>query len=500
MDISILEEYIFKAKSYGKNLCVVGRTIPDEIVEHAKAIGLSVKCFNTDENITCTNIYPALREYVQWAHTLISIDAQTISLRSDEVCCVLSTVDVQTDIPYEIFHDGWQAVERTRPANQKETLALWEDVKLVWPAIYHDYGDTVALIDAGANGDTFFTHYTMQTLLDHVLPMLSTGVTKFLFCNIQETLQTGPILKAQHFAEITADKIGIHNVAFVTSAINAENAWQTYSQQHNIENPIRVISGNYYDVPWREQYIAMTGQYDVPEFNIGQVPEKLFVCLNNTPRWHRTQLGVMLEHHGLLDKGYYSLRNIDQHHVQLLDMDSKYDNAKTSLASKVPIHLDDVDRRETHIAFTQASDIELHQKSGVSLVTETIYQSDGKLQRDGGTEYVPDCVFYTEKTYKPYWFMQPFLVLAVPGFLAEMRKLGWLTFDPWIDESYDIEPDDDKRMEMIVDEIVRLSKFTRGDWLQFRQGVNEAVQINGRRIRREHPGGLHDGSFKDFFR
>lgn len=498
MDISTAEAYVSKAKSYGKNLCVVGKSIPETLIDCVNNSKLTVRYFLTSESLTCTNAYPDLRQDVQWAHTLISIDADDISLFSDEMCCVLSTVDVSTDIPYEIYNDGWHARERTRPANQAETLALWHDVRTVWPAIYHNYSEKVALLDAGANSDTFFTHYTMQTLLDTVLPLKNTGVEKFVFCNIQETLQTGPILKAQQFAEITDNIIGIHNVAFITSAINAQPAWEKYCAEHNIQHPITVISGNYYDLPWHERFVSLTN-YDVPDFDVGQIPEKLFVCLNNTVRWHRTYLGVLLEHHDLLDKGYYSLRNVEQHQVELLEMDNKYDQAKHTLANKVPIYLDDTAKRQTHIAFTQPSDINLHQNSAVSLVTETIYQSDGKPQRDGGTEYIPGCVFYTEKTYKPIWFKQPFIVCAVPGFLQEMRKLGWVTFHPWIDESYDQETNDDKRMEMIVHELDRLSKFTRGQWLEFRQGVLEAVTVNAERIRREHEGYLPTSDFEQFF-
>jgi hypothetical protein len=135
----------------------------------------------------------------------------------------------------------------------------------------------------------------------------------------------------------------------------------------------------------------------------------------------------------------------------------------------------------------------------VSLVTETIYQSHDFPLRDGGTEYVPNCVFYTEKTYKPIWFYQPFLVLAVPGFLRAMRELGWLTFHPYIDESYDDEKDDDKRMEMIVAELARLSKFNDDQWREFRHSVQNTIKLNGDRIRRVHPGILASSPYEHFF-
>ena len=87
----------------------------------------------------------------------------------------------------------------------------------------------------------------------------------------------------------------------------------------------------------------------------------------------------------------------------------------------------------------------------------------------------------------------------MPGFLRAMRELGWLTFHPYIDESYDDEKDDDKRMEMIVAELTRLSKFTDDEWREFRQGVLNAIQLNGDRIRRLHPGILASSPYEAFF-
>ena len=80
-----------------------------------------------------------------------------------------------------------------------------------------------------------------------------------------------------------------------------------------------------------------------------------------------------------------------------------------------------------------------------------------------------------------------------------MRDLGWCTFAPLIDESYDSETNDDKRMAMIVAELERLSKFDHEQWLEFRKGVYDSVMANANRIRREHPGVLPSSTYLPFF-
>ena len=46
-------------------------------------------------------------------------------------------------------------------------------------------------------------------------------------------------------------------------------------------------------------------------------------------------------------------------------------------------------------------------------------------------------VCLSEKTFKPIWYMQPFIIFGTPGTLVALRDMGYQTFDQWIDESYD---------------------------------------------------------------
>jgi hypothetical protein len=70
-----------------------------------------------------------------------------------------------------------------------------------------------------------------------------------------------------------------------------------------------------------------------------------------------------------------------------------------------------------------------------------------------------ECGWFTEKTAKCLAAGKPFILLGVQGQLAELQRLGFKTFAPWIDESYDQETNPEKRFDMICNEIQRLAKM-----------------------------------------
>ncbi len=74
-------------------------------------------------------------------------------------------------------------------------------------------------------------------------------------------------------------------------------------------------------------------------------------------------------------------------------------------------------------------------KSFVNLVTETRFASPMPC--------------FNEKTLKPIIVHKPFILLAPPGTLALLKKLGIKTFDRWWDESYDNITDHVKRFEAV---------------------------------------------------
>ena len=68
--------------------------------------------------------------------------------------------------------------------------------------------------------------------------------------------------------------------------------------------------------------------------------------------------------------------------------------------------------------------------------------------------------FMSEKTFRPILNLQPFIYMGNYKGLEELRRLGFKTFDGYIDESYDLEPDPKTRFAMIEKEILKFSKMS----------------------------------------
>lgn len=79
----------------------------------------------------------------------------------------------------------------------------------------------------------------------------------------------------------------------------------------------------------------------------------------------------------------------------------------------------------------------LIRNSFVNLITETTY-------------FHPQ-TYISEKSIKPIHALRPFIMLGPRGNLAHLKEFGFKTFDKWWDESYDNEPDNHKRLEMVFE-------------------------------------------------
>lgn len=76
---------------------------------------------------------------------------------------------------------------------------------------------------------------------------------------------------------------------------------------------------------------------------------------------------------------------------------------------------------------------------------------------------IQENLWHTEKTWKPIAFHHPFLLWGPPGYVSNLRKQGFETFDHVIDESYDIKLDDVKRLRLIIEQVDRLKNIKLTD-------------------------------------
>lgn len=94
------------------------------------------------------------------------------------------------------------------------------------------------------------------------------------------------------------------------------------------------------------------------------------------------------------------------------------------------------------------------------------------------TIYFQDKLHLTEKIFKPIVARRPFFLVAAPGNLAYLKSYGFQTFDQWIDESYDQEPDHYIRIEKIVEELKRLCALSPDELKKMHKEMQSILDYN----------------------
>lgn len=107
----------------------------------------------------------------------------------------------------------------------------------------------------------------------------------------------------------------------------------------------------------------------------------------------------------------------------------------------------------------------LHIQSQFSLVVET-EMTAGQILR------------FTEKSLRPLANLQPLLIAGNPGALKLLRSHGFQTFSPWIDESYDLEPNPSRRLELVLDQAERLIRMPSGEFADLITAMAPVVRHN----------------------
>ena len=100
----------------------------------------------------------------------------------------------------------------------------------------------------------------------------------------------------------------------------------------------------------------------------------------------------------------------------------------------------------------------------VSVILETVF--------DGSR------IHLTEKTLRPIACGHPFILAAGPGALEYIKSYGFKTFSPWIDESYDSEPDSFERMKKIIKSMKQVQQLQGQEQQDFLQDVKQIAEFN----------------------
>lgn len=333
------------------------------------------------------------------------------------------------------------------------------------------YLDKIHFVYASAHSDHNIIYRDTLEIVNDIREARKNGKKKILFFNGSETFLVDMTEKIQRIAEILKE-IPTQDLLFMVGVPDADKLYEKKCKDNNWEKRLTVFGSHFFEqVIWH--YAVHEPDLDV-EYEI-KPKEKLFVCFNKVHRHHRIELLAQAISNGWLDKSFYSFEgawplwytdpNISQRSRMLIQQ----------IKDKLPLRLNITDQRPNPVNL-ETDDLIYHQESYFSIVTETIFYKPN-VHCMSLLKY-EDTLFLSEKIYKPFAFKHPFIVFAYPGALKVLRDRGFKTFSPYIDESYDLETDDDKRFEMLIAEIKRMEKFTTEEWLIWQRNIKPLVEYN----------------------
>jgi hypothetical protein len=207
---------------------------------------------------------------------------------------------------------------------------------------------------------------------------------------------------------------------------------------------------------------------------------KKFINFNRRWRLHRPVLVGLLYATKLINEGYVSLALSDdnrswetvwpsmlQYHANTPGITSLLKNNENEILNLPGLYIDTDELINNRAEFVNSTNY-LYEDTYFSVVSETNYYTSNVGENGHPTmSYHGGGVHLTEKTFKTIVNMHPAILVSPPHSLIKLRELGYKTFSPWIDESYDLELNDSERMLKILAEIKRLCELTPTELSEF---------------------------------
>jgi hypothetical protein len=216
---------------------------------------------------------------------------------------------------------------------------------------------------------------------------------------------------------------------------------------------------------------------EIIDENIAEQDTRKFCCFlsNYHERYIRGLTVVALEKCNLLDQGFVSLKNNGKNFKSNLDttlLSSKHMQALSKIVGEVNTSLDFTSFSKVY----EMLDIkDTMSKSLFNFVIEGSYDKPiPRIYNDPAGEVV----HITEKTYRNIVYKKPFIILGQPRQLEFLHKLGYKTFSPIINESYDTYDDPAERFYMVMKEVKRLCSKSNKELVNIFKDLNDILDYN----------------------
>ena len=344
------------------------------------------------------------------------------------------------------------------------------------------------LVVADAKGHLDFSSDQFRLSPD-LVDRVRAGLAAVVFDCSSEGMVHSPSRTAQLHSYIERTGLPPNRCVYITQDRTYRSNYLAHCRDLGWRQPVTVLNYDYYislifrSSPTKGQRI-FNRRLEFYRSRLGH-RNKRFLCLNFTPRYHKTLFLLQLLHDDLWDLGYisfggFSLRGLRatqlRKFVSYLNAVEGWGDKPARLAQLVP----ELDRRG-QVLFGDL----VRTKSDPNRIKAPYYDMDLREHDDSWFTIVSETEMegprrITEKSIKPLLSFHPFIVLGNSGSLELIRELGFRTFPGYFDESYDQEPNPAVRFEMVVDEVRRICGLDETKLKRMEEEADDVLVHNAR--------------------
>ena len=234
---------------------------------------------------------------------------------------------------------------------------------------------------------------------------------------------------------------------------------------------------------WAQQHYDKQGIHEGYEQQIQDIKDLKIrkyhaLSYNRRPHMHRAYLLTRLDYENLLDNTLYSWGGTDRK-LTNREMNDTYEYArhwkylrdehfgsfaKMYSPNSVTFPNEDLETNKAHsIQFDHIKD------AYFQIVSETFVTNS------------PD-PFLSEKSYKPFISGMPFVTWGQQNTIASLKEQGYITFDDWIDHTYDGYKEVEQRFDLLMKEIKRLYAIPPEEWSAMLKEMLPLIEYNKKRL------------------
>lgn len=374
---------------------------------------------------------------------------------------------------------GFKFIRTQRPNVKGENVVEQRPGSLIW--MLRNWDDRDYFYCEIFQGNAFQIFPVESIVPADILDKIRTDTNTFLYiCNTHEAFLdiVEPLYQTLVIeAGIPPSKIYISNEAPDLAREVRKYADENQLEYMNVEWVLEFE----YSISWQANDLDLNGANILTH----KPYDKRFLNFNRRWRLHRPVFVALLKAMNLLDKGYVSLapsddgRNWDtmwpwakNHHKKDAEISALFDKIDNEMPLS-PLYLD-TDELVNNRAIFEDSSLYLYENSLVSVVTETTYYQG---------DHPNESRFLSEKIFKPIAVGHPFIFVTVPKAMEILRSLGYKTFHPYIDETYDVSFDNEIRLKKILKEVERISNMSDQEIKEFIENVKPICEHNQRLLK-----------------